>query len=98
MPAPKDLRTEDFLPERLTLSNLAKAAASCRGCSHYLRATQTVFGEGPATARVVIVGEQPGGAEDKQGRPFVGPAGRMLDRALAPKRAWTAPAFTSRTP
>jgi DNA polymerase len=48
-----------------------------------LRATQTVFGEGPATARLVLVGEQPGDAEDRKGRPFVGPAGRVLDRALA---------------
>lgn len=75
-------RTEDSLPAQLTLPNLAKAAASCQGCTLYLRATQTVFGEGPATARVVIVGEQPGDSEDKQGRPFVGPAGRILDKAL----------------
>src|SRR5262245_33691239 len=76
-------RTEDFLPKQLTLPNLERAAAGCRGCLLYVRATQTVFGEGPATARVVVVGEQPGDAEDKQGRPFVGPAGRMLDKALA---------------
>jgi uracil-DNA glycosylase len=75
-------RTEDFLPERRDLASLAKAAQACRGCSLYLRATQTVFGEGPATARVVVVGEQPGDVEDKQGRPFVGPAGRLLDKAL----------------
>jgi uracil-DNA glycosylase len=76
------LPTEHFLPARLSLPALDRAAASCRGCGLYINATQTVFGEGPSTARVVLVGEQPGDAEDKQGRPFVGPAGRMLDRAL----------------
>jgi uracil-DNA glycosylase len=74
---------EEFLPERKTLSSLREAAATCRGCSLYRNATQTVFGEGPATAEVVLVGEQPGDQEDRQGRPFVGPAGKMLDRALA---------------
>jgi uracil-DNA glycosylase len=83
MPTPKDPRTEDFLPEQLTLPHLVEAAAACRGCSLYLRATQTVFGEGPATARVVIVGEQPGDVEDRSGRPFVGPAGKLLDKTLA---------------
>src|SRR5262245_8940675 len=76
-------RTEEFLPTQLTLPALVRAAAGCRGCELYLRATRTVFGEGPATARVVVVGEQPGDAEDTQGRPFVGPAGRVLDKALA---------------
>jgi uracil-DNA glycosylase len=74
---------EEFLPERKTLSSLREAAATCRGCSLYRNATQTVFGEGPDTAEVVLVGEQPGDQEDRQGRPFVGPAGKMLDRALA---------------
>jgi uracil-DNA glycosylase len=74
---------EEFLPERKTLSSLREAAAACRGCSLCRNATQTVFGEGPATAEVVLVGEQPGDQEDRQGRPFVGPAGKMLDRALA---------------
>ena len=74
--------TESFLPARLTLPALARAAAGCRGCGLYLNATQTVFGEGPAPARAVLLGEQPGDAEDKQGRPFVGPAGRLLDKAL----------------
>jgi uracil-DNA glycosylase family protein len=83
MPTSKGPRTEDFLPEQLTLPHLVEAAAACRGCSLYLRATQTVFGEGPATARVVIVGEQPGDVEDRSGRPFVGPAGKLLDKALA---------------
>jgi uracil-DNA glycosylase len=73
---------EDFLPERKTLSSLREAAAGCRGCSLYRNATQTVFGDGPATADVVMVGEQPGDQEDRQGRPFVGPAGKLLDRAL----------------
>jgi DNA polymerase len=83
MPGSKPPRTEDFLPLQKDLFSLAKAAQSCRGCSLYLRATQTVFGEGNATARVVAVGEQPGDVEDQQGRPFVGPAGRVLDKALA---------------
>jgi uracil-DNA glycosylase len=76
-------KTEHFLPAVPTLANLRGAAAGCRGCPLYLRATQTVFGEGPQTARVVAVGEQPGDYEDRQGRPFVGPAGRVLDKALA---------------
>jgi uracil-DNA glycosylase len=64
----------DFMPERTTLPALRKAAASCRGCDLYKDATQTVFGEGPASARIVMVGEQPGDKEDIAGRPFVGPA------------------------
>jgi uracil-DNA glycosylase family protein len=73
---------EDFLPERKTLASLREAAAGCRGCSLYRNATQTVFGDGPARAEVVMVGEQPGDQEDRQGRPFVGPAGKLLDRAM----------------
>jgi len=72
-----------FLPERLSLETLRSAAAECHGCPLYLRATQTVFGEGPKRARVLFVGEQPGDAEDHAGRPFVGPAGKLFDRALA---------------
>jgi uracil-DNA glycosylase family protein len=72
-----------FLPERLSLPALREAAAGCEGCDLYLRATQTVFGEGPTSARVVFVGEQPGDSEDREGRPFVGPAGRVFDEALA---------------
>jgi DNA polymerase len=72
-----------FLPQRRTLDTLREAAQGCRGCDLYLSATQTVFGEGPEQARVVFVGEQPGDAEDRAGRPFVGPAGGVLDRALA---------------
>jgi uracil-DNA glycosylase len=72
----------EFLPERLSLSSLRAAAAGCRGCELYEDATQTVFGEGRRRARVMLVGETPGDQEDRQGKPFVGPAGRELDRAL----------------
>jgi uracil-DNA glycosylase len=72
----------EFLPERRALDALREAAASCQGCDLYQNATQTVFGEGEPVAAVVLVGEQPGDQEDKQGRPFVGPAGRMLEKAL----------------
>ena len=71
-----------FLPRQRTLPNLKANAASCEGCDLYLNATQTVFGAGPQKAKVIFVGEQPGDQEDKQGLPFVGPAGRLLDRAL----------------
>jgi uracil-DNA glycosylase family protein len=73
---------EEFLPERLALSSLRRAAAACRGCPLYRDATQTVFGEGLVRSRVMLVGEIPGNDEDLQGKPFVGPAGRLLDRAL----------------
>jgi uracil-DNA glycosylase family protein len=72
----------DFLPKRITLPALRNAAAKCRGCDLYKDATQTVFGEGPEDARIVMVGEQPGDREDVAGRPFVGPAGALLDRAI----------------
>ena len=72
----------EFLPKRRTLPALRKAAAGCRGCDLYRDATQTVFGEGPEDARIVMVGEQPGDKEDLAGRPFVGPAGELLDRAI----------------
>ena len=65
----------DFFPDRTTLPALREAAAECRGCGLYRGATQTVFGEGPRGARIVMVGEQPGDKEDLVGRPFVGPAG-----------------------
>ena len=71
-----------FLPERRSLKGLREAAAGCRGCPLWTRGTQTVFGEGPRRARVMLVGEQPGHEEDLAGKPFVGPAGRVLDRAL----------------
>jgi uracil-DNA glycosylase family protein len=73
----------DFLPRKRTLKTLRDAARSCKGCDLYKNATQTVFGEGPAGANVMFVGEQPGDQEDRQGRPFVGPAGRLLNKALA---------------
>jgi uracil-DNA glycosylase len=69
-----------------TWHELAESAASCTRCDLYRRATATVFGEGKTTAAMVLVGEQPGDQEDKQGRPFVGPAGRVLDRALSEAR------------
>lgn len=72
----------DFLPARRTLPTLRRAAQGCRGCPLYRGATQVVFGEGAAKARVMLVGEQPGNEEDLDGHPFVGPAGRLLDRAL----------------
>jgi DNA polymerase len=73
----------EFLPEKLTLNALASAAEGCRGCPLYADATQVVFGEGRSSARLMLVGEQPGDKEDKEGEPFVGPAGRLLDKALA---------------
>ena len=73
----------DFIPARPTLARLREAAAGCRGCHLWLHATQTVFGEGPRTAEVMLVGEQPGDQEDRQGHPFVGPSGRLLDEGLA---------------
>lgn len=72
----------DFLPARKTLPALREASASCKGCELYKGASQTVFGEGPASARIMLVGTMPGDQEDKQGRPFVGPAGRLLDKAM----------------
>jgi uracil-DNA glycosylase len=71
-----------FLPERRTLSALREAAAGCRGCHLWRGATQTVFGEGLKRARVMLLGEQPGDKEDQAGKPFVGPAGRELDKGL----------------
>jgi DNA polymerase len=71
-----------FLPAATDLDALRSAADGCRGCPLYENATQTVFGEGPRDARLVIVGEQPGDQEDRAGEPFVGPAGRLLDGAL----------------
>jgi uracil-DNA glycosylase family protein len=71
-----------FLPERPTLSALREASAECRGCHLWRGATQTVFGEGLKKSTVMFVGEQPGDKEDRAGKPFVGPAGRELDKAL----------------
>jgi DNA polymerase len=74
---------ERFVPAGAGLAELRAAAAGCTGCDLYRHATQTVFGRGAAKARIVLVGEQPGDQEDRQGAPFVGPAGEVLDRALA---------------
>ena len=71
-----------FLPERLSLKALRESAAGCRGCHLWRPATQTVFGEGKKSSRLMLVGEQPGDKEDLTGRPFVGPASRELDRGL----------------
>ena len=71
-----------LVPERPTLSKLREAAAGCTACPLHETGTQTVFGEGSAQAEVVFVGEQPGDQEDLQGKPFVGPAGKLLDKAL----------------
>jgi len=73
----------EFLSHRLSLPSLRAAAAGCEGCPLYQHATQTVFGDGPTDARVVIVGEQPGDEEDRRGLPFIGPAGRLLDHMMA---------------
>jgi uracil-DNA glycosylase len=73
---------EELIPSRPTLERLREAAATCRGCGLWRDATQTVFGEGRPSAEVMLVGEQPGDREDLAGRPFVGPAGKLLDRAL----------------
>ena len=74
---------EPLVPERPTLSSLREAAAGCRACPLWQTGTQTVFGEGARAAEVMLVGEQPGDKEDLAGRPFVGPAGRVLDDGLA---------------
>jgi uracil-DNA glycosylase family protein len=72
----------DLIPDRPSLKTVRDAARECRACDLYKRGTQTVFGEGPRRAEVMMVGEQPGDAEDLAGQPFVGPAGKLLDRAL----------------
>jgi uracil-DNA glycosylase family protein len=70
-------------PTKISLTRVRNDAKGCRACDLYTHATQTVFGEGPATAALMLIGEQPGDAEDLSGHPFVGPAGKLLDRALA---------------
>jgi uracil-DNA glycosylase len=84
MPKKKDdfPTARPFLPEEHSLPLLKQAADDCKGCDLYENATQTVFGEGPPEARLMLVGEQPGDQEDRKGQPFVGPAGRILDQAL----------------
>lgn len=83
MPKSKVPGAGQWLPARPTLASARDAAQDCRGCDLYKRGTQTVFGEGGRRAEVMFVGEQPGDAEDLAGVPFVGPAGKLLDRALA---------------
>jgi uracil-DNA glycosylase len=78
----EDSAAWDLLPERPTLAKVARAARECRACPLWRNATQTVFGEGSTGAEIMLVGEQPGDREDIEGKPFVGPAGRLLDRAL----------------
>lgn len=83
-PSPEEVPgAEGFLPEKHTLPLLRAAIPACRGCTLYRDATRAVFGEGSADARVMLVGEVPGDYEDIAGKPFVGPAGRLLDEALA---------------
>jgi len=72
----------NLLPDRPTIDRVREVAAQCKACDLYTRGTQTVFGEGPKRAEIMLVGEQPGDAEDIAGHPFVGPAGKLLDRAL----------------
>lgn len=79
---PKLTGAQRYLPEKRTLRALRDAAARCHGCDLYRDATQTVFGEGRRGAALMLVGEQPGDHEDIEGHPFVGPAGRLLDRAV----------------
>ena len=73
----------EYVPDTHNLDELATAADACKGCDLYLNATQTVFGAGSPSAHMMLVGEQPGDQEDQAGAPFVGPAGRLLDKALA---------------
>src|SRR4051812_9513108 len=80
--ADEERSAADFLPDQLSLPKLRDAAEDCRGCDLYKRGTQTVFGAGTKKSEVMFVGEQPGNEEDLSGEPFVGPAGRLLDKAL----------------
>lgn len=82
MPGRSQQTAAPLIPENPTISKLRAAAANCRACDLWKLGTQTVFGEGASKARVMLVGEQPGDQEDIQGRPFVGPAGKILDKAL----------------
>jgi len=84
MPARKSSQNsaEDLIPDQPTLGSLREAAADCRACDLWERGTQTVFGAGRRRAKVMLIGEQPGNEEDLTGKPFVGPAGRLLDDAL----------------
>jgi len=77
-----DTKDTQIVPDKATVEQLREAAAECTACPLYRDATQTVFGEGPERARIMFIGEQPGDAEDLAGHPFVGPAGKMLDRCM----------------
>jgi len=83
MSAPSSEPADRWIPERPTLRRLARAADDCRACPLYRGASQAVLGEGDSRARLMLVGEMPGDEEDREGRPFVGPAGRFLDKLLA---------------
>lgn len=76
------LSAREFLPALLSMKSLVESAAHCHGCPLYQNATQTVFGEGRQSSRIIFVGEQPGNDEDLEGKPFVGPAGRVLNEGL----------------
>lgn len=80
--AEMQISAANFLPAAMNLSALRQAAATCKGCNLWKTGTQTVFGEGRRNSKIMMVGEQPGDREDLAGRPFVGPAGRILDQAL----------------
>ncbi|MEA2748171.1 MAG: hypothetical protein QOI41_2314 [Myxococcales bacterium] len=82
-PAKKASPSLAYVPARPTYASLVRAAKGCEACHLYKNATQTVFGEGPVPSKILFVGEQPGDQEDLQGHPFVGPAGRVFDQALA---------------
>jgi uracil-DNA glycosylase family protein len=82
MPKPPPKDASDLIPPRPTLAKVRAAATSCRACHLWKLGTQTVFGEGASKAQLMLIGEQPGDAEDVAGHPFVGPAGKLLDRAL----------------
>jgi DNA polymerase len=81
-PVTEGVPAQDLIPEQPTLPGLRDAAAGCQACDLYKTGTQTVFGEGAEHAKVMFIGEQPGDREDIEGKPFVGPAGRLLDEAL----------------
>lgn len=83
MPDDAPRSASDFLPQELSYSSLKRAAAGCEGCDLFRNATQTVFGEGDPNSGVIFIGEAPGDEEDVKGHPFVGPAGRLFDKALA---------------
>ena len=90
-----EVSAADFVPPDAGIRELRRAADGCRGCELWEAATQTVFSAGPTTAKVVLVGEQPGDQEDRQGAPFVGPAGRLLVKAV--EEAGVAPGDVYRT-